>query len=164
VEGRVTITHDDVYGCFGNTINRELFTMMVGDILGAGEFRIVYNHMHRTDLVLKFEPNAQCFQNIAEWEFWHDNKKNKKVAQWLAPCEYISPCGIVLAMKKTTKPQLIDYPKRVPEFLTDLKRTNFGMLGGRMVAHDYGLYNVDTPTKPKVAKWWDAKVGSGNDG
>lgn len=151
----MTITHQDVYGCFGNTLNRELFYMILGETLGAGEFRIVYEHVQRDDLVLKWEPHAQSFQNIAEWEFWEENKNDKKVARWLAPCEYISPCGIILAQKKTTKPEKADYPNMVPEFLTDLKRRNFGMLNGKLVAHDYGLHNVKVPTKRKKAKWWD---------
>ncbi len=151
----MTITHDNVYNSFGTTVSREFFYTIVGEVLGAGEFRRVYEHAHRDDLVLKFETNAQSFQNIAEWDFWNDNKANKRVARWLAPCEFISPCGIILAMKKTTVPQLVDYPNMVPEFLTDLKRTNFGMYEGRLVTHDYGLYNVNTPTKRKKAKWWD---------
>lgn len=150
----MTISYQDVWDCFGTTVNRELLTMMIGETLGAGEFRIVFEHAHRKDLVLKFETRARSFQNIAEWDFWNDNKKNKKIALWLAPCEFISPCGIILAQKKTIKPTKADYPKAVPEFLTDLKRTNFGMYQGRLVAHDYGLYNVKTPTKRKKAKWW----------
>lgn len=151
----MTITDQDVFSCFQTTVNRDFFHLITGAILGAGEFRIVYEHRHRDDLVLKFEPNSQSFQNIAEWDFWNDNKNNKRVARWLAPCEFISPCGIILAMKKTAKPELSDYPNTVPEFLTDLKRRNFGMLDGKLVAHDYGLYNVNTPTKRKKASWWD---------
>ena len=151
----MTITHQQVFESFGTTVNRNFFNMMVGDIIGAGDFRIVYGHAQRDDLVLKWEPNARSFQNVAEWEFWQDNKENKRIARWLAPCEFISPCGIILAMKKTTKPERSQYPKMMPEFLADLKRTNFGLLDGRLVAHDYGLYNVDTLTKRKKAKWWD---------
>ena len=156
----MTISYQDVWDSFGTTVNRELLTMMIGKTLGAGEFRIVFEHEHRKDLVLKFETRAQSFQNIAEWDFWNDNKDRKRVAAWLAPCEFISPCGIILAQKKTTKPVEADYPKMVPEFLTDLKRTNFGMYRGRLVAHDYGLYNVNTPTKRKKAKWWGDKARS----
>ncbi len=122
----MTISYQDIWECFGTTVNRELFHMIAGDTLGAGEFRFVFEHAHRKDLVLKFEPNAQSFQNIAEWDFWKDNKDDKKVARWLAPCEFISPCGIILAMKKTVRPVPSDYPNMLPEFLTDLKRTNFG--------------------------------------
>jgi hypothetical protein len=156
----MTISYQDVWDCFGTTLNREFFHLIVGQTLGAGEFRIVFEHLHRDDLVLKFETHAQSFQNIAEWDFWNDNKKNKRVAQWLAPCEFISPCGIILAMKKTIRPVPADYPKTVPEFLTDLKRTNFGMYEGRLVAHDYGLYNVNAPTKRKKAKWWGVDARS----
>ena len=151
----MTITDNDVFSSFQTTVNRDFFHLITGKILGAGEFRIVYEHLHRDDLVLKFEPNAQSFQNIAEWEFWHDNKNNKRVARWLAPCEFISPCGIILAMKKTTKPLPGDYPKMMPEFLADLKYRNFGMLNGVFVSHDYGLYNVNTPTKRKKVDWGD---------
>ncbi len=151
----MTVTHDDVYENFGNTVNRDFFYMIAGVVLGAGEFRIVYEHAHRDDLVLKFEPHSQSFQNISEWDFWNYNKDDKRVARWLAPCEFISPCGTILAMKKTTEPEKSDYPNTVPGFLTDLKRKNFGMLDSRLVAHDYGLYNVDTPTKRKKANWWE---------
>ena len=150
----MTITHADIFDCFTSTVNNEFFCMIAGRILGAGQFRIVYEHEHRDDLVLKFEPNSRSFQNIAEWDFWNDNKNNKRIARWLAPCEFISSCGIILAMKKTIKPQLADYPNMVPEFLADLKRNNFGLYEGRLVAHDYGLYNVNTPLKRRKADWW----------
>ena len=151
----MTITDQDVFSCFQTTVNRDFFHLMMGDVLGAGEFRIVYEHLHREDLVLKWEPNAHSFQNIMEWDFWHDNKHDKKVARWLAPCEFISPCGIILVQRKTTKPERSQYPNVVPEFLTDLKRRNFGMLKGKLVAHDYGLHNVKVPTRLKKATWWD---------
>lgn len=74
----MTITYQDVWECFGTTVNRDFFHLMVGDMLGAGEFRIVFEHAHREDLVLKFEPNAQSFHNVAEWDFWQDNKDDLK--------------------------------------------------------------------------------------
>ena len=149
------ITDEDVFGCFGTTVNRDFFRMICGKIIGAGVFRLVYEHRHRDDLVLKFEPFEESFQNISEWEFWVDNKDDKRVCPWLAPCEYISPCGMILAMQRTRKPTREEFPNVVPEFLTDLKRTNFGMYMGRLVCHDYGLYNVKVPTKRKKADWWD---------
>ncbi len=154
----MTISYQDVWECFGTTVNRDFFHMIVGKVIGAGEFRIVFEHEHRDDLVLKFEPNANSFQNIAEWDFWRDNKDNKRVARWLAPCVYLSPCGIIMAQKKTTKPTEADFPNMVPEFLTDLKRRNFGLLDEVLVAHDYGLHRVTVPTKRKKASWWDHKT------
>ncbi len=151
----MTITHQNVYGSFSNTMNREFFNLMTGAILGAGQFRIVYEHLHRDDLVLKWEPNSHSFQNIAEWEFWQDHKDDKKIARWLAPCEFISPCGVIMTQKKTAEPERSQYPRTVPEFLCDLKRRNFGMLDGELVAHDYGLHHVKVSTKRKKAEWWD---------
>lgn len=160
----MTVTYEDVWECFGTTVNRDFLHLVVGKTIGAGEFRIVFEHEHRSDLVLKFEPRGQSFQNIAEWDFWNENKNNKRVGRWLAPCDYISPCGIILVMRRTTKPTKKDYPNMVPEFLTDLKRQNFGMYRGRLVAHDYGLYNVKTSTKRKKAKWWGDHARSEDDG
>ncbi len=153
-KAEVTVTHARVWEAFGTTVNRDFFNLMVGDIIGAGEFRIVYAHAHRKDLVLKFEIDSQSFQNVSEWEFWNDNKDDKKVARWLAPVEYISACGIILAMKRTTKPAKANYPRVLPEFLVDRKRQNFGLYKGKLVAHDYGLYHVTVPTQRKKAEWW----------
>ena len=58
-----------------------------------------------------------------------------------------------MVQKKTTKPKRSQYPSAVPEFLADLQRRNFGMLNGRLVAHDYGLYHVKVPMKRKKVKW-----------
>ncbi len=65
----MTVTHQDVAEGFGTTVNRDLLYMITGKVLGAGVFRIVYECEIRDDLVLKFEPNAQSFHNIAEWDF-----------------------------------------------------------------------------------------------
>jgi hypothetical protein len=115
---------------------------------------VVFECPLRDDLVLKIEVASESFQNIVEWELWQDNRDYKKVAQWLAPCEFISPCGIILAMKKTTKPTPSDYPKSMPYFLVDFKYTNFGMLDGRLVAHDYGRHRVTASTRRKKVEWW----------
>ena len=144
----------EVFGHFGSTVGRDFFRMVTERVIGVGAFRVVYEHAHRPDLVLKFETGAENFQNIMEWEFWDDHKDDKKVAAWLAPCEFISPCGTVLAMKKTVTPLLSEYPKTVPAFLTDLKRKNFGMLNGKLVAHDYGWCRLKPSTRRRKADWW----------
>lgn len=151
---RRMMTDEDIFDHFSGTVSRDFFRMITGEVLGAGVFRVVYDCPLRTDLVLKFESSAGDFQNVIEWEFWEANKEDKKTAAWLAPCEFISPCGTVLAMKKTTKPTLSDYPKNIPEFLTDRKYANFGMLDGKLVAHDYGLYSVKIPMRLRKADWW----------
>jgi len=152
------ITDEDVFGCFGTTVNRDFFRSVVGDVLGAGVSRIVYKHKQRDDLVLKFEPFEESFQNVTEWEFWQTNKDDKKVCPWLAPCEFMSPCGMILMMKRTTPPVKAEYPRTLPAFLSDHKRTNFGMLDGRLVCHDYGFYNVKVPMRRKKVEWWDSQT------
>ena len=48
--------------------------------------------------------------------------------------------GHFLVQARTTRPTHYDWPEKVPAYLTDLKKANFGMLNGRLVCHDYGLH------------------------
>lgn len=62
-------------------------------------------------------------------------------------------------MERTRQPRPQDYPAKVPAFLSDLKRTNYGMAGKFLVCHDYGtnlLFEHGMTTRLKKAEWWDA--------
>ena len=80
------------------------------------------------------------FANVVEMKFWWDNEFHKDVAKWLAPCEYLSPDGRILLQKKCDPvPMNKKLPDKLPEFLTDLKRENFGIYKGRLVCIDYAI-------------------------
>lgn len=61
-------------------------------------------------------------------------------------------------MKRTHPIPPGSYPDRMPAFLTDMKRTNYGLIGKQVVCHDYGtnlLMQMGLTKRMKKADWWD---------
>ena len=142
---------------YGPTILRDVLRMISGKQLGRGVARDVYACELVPDCVVKVEDNAGSFQNVMEWETWQ-RVKDSPVAKWFAPCRWISPSGTVLVMERTEPIPRAKFPTKVPAFLTDLKRTNYGLLKGRVVCHDYGtnlLIELGMTTRMRKADWWD---------
>lgn len=112
-----------------------------GKKISHGASRSVYECRLRKDLVVKIETKGQSFSNATEWQIWQE-AEYYGITEWLAPCEFISPSGIVLIQKKTT-PAPLDfvYPIEIPAFFADIKKENFGLLEGRLVCHDYGNHH-----------------------
>lgn len=108
-------------------------------------------------LVIKVEDTAGSFQNIFEYEMWQW-ARDTKWKNWFAPAVSISSSGIYLLQKRTGK--LIYPPKRVPDFMSDFKVENFGVLDKRVVAHDYGLpwsmRQALNKAKLMPVRWWVA--------
>lgn len=124
----------------GAIIHADMFRIMLGDKIGAGWAREVYD-MALSDgkYVIKIETKGQSFQNIQEWEFWQVAKKTKW-AKWFAPCEQISPCGTILVQHKAVVFRDTDkMPTQLPRFFTDLKSENYGKIGNQIVCVDYGI-------------------------
>lgn len=126
--------------------------------VGWGSAREVYKmRAPQDDCVVKLESKSYSFQNVREWNVW-ETVKETKFAKWFAPCVSISPNGSVLIQRKTTPVPSDMWPEKVPCFLTDLKRANFGMYEGRLVCHDYGLHLLmenGMTTRLKKANWRD---------
>lgn len=137
-----------------NTISRDFFHLIVGEKIGYGVARETYECNTDKNLVIKFETGGQSFQNIIEHKFWEDNSHCEEVNRWLAPVVSISTCGSVLLMKRTEPiPRSFKLPLKMPSFLGDFKRTNFGLLDGKLVCHDYGTSQFGTDTKLRKANW-----------
>lgn len=119
------------------SVSNDFIHHFLGKYLGHGISRQVYEHPHDRTLVIKIEMAARSFQNIKEWETW-DALRMTKHAKWLAPCVSISVCGIVLIQKRTRPMAESEVPKSLPEWLSDHKRVNYGVLDGHVVCHDYG--------------------------
>jgi hypothetical protein len=140
----------------------ELWRLVCGDVLGQGVARTVYEHRLDPCLVVKVEEGVESFQNVAEWQAWQE-VQHTEFARWFAPCVAISPCGGVLVQRRTTRAAV--HPERIPNFLSDTKLGNFGILrprdgeeAGRFVCHDYGLTRLMTVglTRRMVkANWWN---------
>lgn len=142
---------------FKGTVESDFFHLMAGERLGGGEAREVYACNLNEDYVVKIETGGGSFQNIREWDLWQDAvDMGEDVSKWLAPCHSISTCGSVIIQRRT-KP-IGDLPKKMPVFLADFKRSNFGILDGRIVAHDYGVHVMrwkGLSEKLKKVEWID---------
>lgn len=153
-----SVTEERVREQFKSIVSSDFLHLACGEWLGGGVGRGVYECRFNPGVVFKIELPSQSFQNVAEWEAWSELKYLKlAIRKWFAPCLSISPCGIVMAQARTT-PLVGELPKRLPEFFTDVKRSNFGMYHGQVVAHDYGLSNMlshGLTSKLQTAEWSD---------
>jgi len=134
----------------------DAFNRLCGKLLGEGIHRKVFECRLRDDLVVKVESeeNWRYFANVLEMRFWNDHEHYKKVADWLSPCEYLSPDGRILLQRKASPiVELSVLPEQVPAFLSDLKPENFGMLDGRLVCLDYALTIPNPSTRLKKVDW-----------
>lgn len=148
-------TSKDVDSYFGNTISSDVLWTLTGAVIGSGQARIVYECPLRPDLVVKIETGACSFQNVLEHETWENVEHIPHLAKWFAPVELISACGSVLLQKRTTIIPPGRHPARIPSYLTDHKRTNYGMLDGRVVCHDYGYVLREYDKRLRKVEWWD---------
>lgn len=127
---------------------RESLDLLCGRLLGQGIGRAVYELRFDPTRVIKIESAGGSFQNVTEWQTWQ-NLAHTDYAKFLAPCDDISSSGIALIQKRVRPlPSKADEQAagvrsllarcRVPDFLTDFKRENYGILDGRIVCCDYG--------------------------
>ncbi len=140
---------------FNNVPARELFDFVCGEKLGSGLSREVYEFVFDPSYVVKWQRGTQgSFQNVNEWTIWNAIKEWEWGAKFLAPCKMISPVGSWLLMKKTEPlPKDFVLPTILPEFLTDFKPENFGLLDGNLVCRDYGLTIHNFTKKKKRCHW-----------
>lgn len=134
---------------------KEHFRLFCDEEIGSGIGRRVFSSAVLPQSVIKCEEGAASFQNVIEWETWQ-RVRETPFAHWFAPCEWISPSGAVLVMARTKPPTRL--PKEVPVFLTDLKKSNYGIYKGRLVCHDYGtnlLFEHGMTKRMKKADWWE---------
>lgn len=138
----------------------DAFNLLCDRKIGGGTFRDVFECRMDRSLVVKVETATQwrCFSNVKEMQFWQDNQHYKAVADWLAPCVYLSPDGRIMCQRRVTpltEQQKKELPEKIPSFLTDLKYGNFGMLDGRLVCVDYASVISNPSVKLRKADWWE---------
>ena len=128
----------------GNKLAKALKSLVIGDKIGEGQFRKVYECAWDPSLVVKVAkptwPLADS--NIAEWDIWVNFRGVNKVSRWFVPCEAISEDGVILIQKKGTP--LCKLPKRVPDFLADVKLENWVMYDGKPRVCDYDHHRFYT--------------------
>lgn len=130
--------------------------MLCGDLIGEGMTRKVFACKIRDDLVAKVEDaTIREFHNALELHFWNNHQHYKPVAKWLAPCEYISPDGRILLQQRCDRlPHDYALPAKLPAFLTDMKRANYGLFRGHFVCLDYAATIPNPSVKLRKAEWW----------
>jgi hypothetical protein len=134
--------------------------LLCGNLLDEGCSRIVYECDYDKSCVVKIHKDIDRLpsDNILEWELWQMVKDmTNDVPKWFAPCVRISENGRILIQKKTTP--LTDKQWsgliEIPTFLSDIKRSNFGMYKSHICMHDYAftLYRLGISNKMrKISK------------
>lgn len=123
---------------FRTTVSKDLSRLVVGDLIGSGAFREVYEWLPDKTLVAKIENGAKSFSNVMEYEVWR-SVEGTEFACWFAPVVQVSNCGSVILQKRTVQIRRHELPAKVPAFFTDLHPRNWGLLDGRPVCHDFAL-------------------------
>lgn len=141
------------------TMHKEAFHLLCDELIYEGMSRAVWSSELFPDCVVKVEERRAFFQNVVEWETWQ-RVKDTPLARWFAPCRWISPNGAILVMERTRPASDRDYPRDMPVFLCDFKRRNYGMLGKKLVCHDYGtnqLFEHGMSKRLRKANWVDGR-------
>lgn len=131
------------------SVENEFKNFMLGEKIGEGMTRCVYEHPFDPLKVIKVENSAKYFQNVIEWEFWNEWKNDKDVSRWLAPCHFISDSGTFLIMDKAENLPKNKTIKKLPSFITDVKRDNLGLIRNKVVCRDYGFVKTQINLKLK---------------
>jgi hypothetical protein len=133
----------------------DAFNMLCGKKLGEGIHREVFECKLRPELVVKVENDTyRYFANVQEMKFWNDHEHYAKVSQWLAPCEFLSPDGRILLQRRASALAYNEtMPDKVPAFLSDFKRENYGRIDGRLVCVDYAMTIPSPNVRLKKAIW-----------
>lgn len=154
----MTSTYDEVMDDIrkGGTMSVDFAAMFLGQVIGVGASRTVFENKLDRSTVIKVEQRSRSFHNVAEWDTWH-NFEGTEIEKWLAPILDISPCGIYLIQRRTTPASVKDYPEKIPSFFTDNKYGNWGLYEDRLVCHDYAnskLYRPGAHKNLVKADWW----------
>lgn len=128
----------------------EFSDLVLGKILGHGISRNVYECKFDPTIVIKHEVGSG-FQNVTEWKIWEEVQYTP-MAKWFAPCLYISPNGLWMVQKRVSFMDHDKYPKRIPEFLNDIKYSNYGKIGKSFVCFDYGTIKTIRTRSLKLKK------------
>lgn len=131
------------------------FNLLCGELLGEGTYRKTFACRLDPTLVVKVEKEEEqrTFSNVYEERNWRDLQEFKPVARWLAPVVDISPCGMLLLMKRVVPLRANELPDRLPRFLTDLKPENYGLYEGRLVVCDYPVILCNVSLKTRRVDW-----------
>lgn len=112
-----------------------------GKEIGRGSRRVVFEHK-KPEYVVKAVRQSARYDNMAEWV----NYKwlcDHGAAQYVAPCVSVDREGLWLIQVRT-QPLPPRANGALPySLLADPNPANYGLLGGRLVCHDYAIIRRD---------------------
>lgn len=144
------ILHDRIIGT-------EFFNFVCGDLIGWGTSRYVFEYKNNKAWVVKIDCSNYSANNL-EWQIWSEVSNVDKIKKWFAPCGRMTTCGRVMLQRRCKTNLAYDlFPKKIPDFFTDTKYQNWGMLNGKIVCFDYastGLLKLRSDYKLVTSKFW----------
>lgn len=141
-----------------NLPTTDLVLALTGEPVGLGSTRKVFEVKDFPRYVVKIEMGTYNWQNILEWENWQMWRDYEPVAKYLAPCRFISKYGDVIIQDRVKHEG--QYPEKLPEFLTDIKKTNFGFIGKKFVCCDYATIMVNPRMRQRKIKWKETTLST----
>lgn len=114
----------------------DLVNLVCGPQLGRGAYRTVFECRLNPAWVIKHDTRDN-HSNIFEFSLWRE-LEGTPLGKWLAPVEWLSNDGFWLIQRKTEPIRASELPDKIPALFCDMKVSNWGMLDGRPVCHDYG--------------------------
>jgi hypothetical protein len=133
------------------------FDVFCGPLLGEGIHRRVFQSYLDPQWVIKLAINTSgVLANVEEWQTWNDLNDMPHIQRWFAKCKAMSQHNTVLIQRYS--PDLPVGKYRIPSYLTDTKRENYGLDGTQVVCRDYGLHNLRVTgiaaSRPLKSKLW----------
>jgi hypothetical protein len=122
------------------SIDASVIRCLLGEGIGRGSTREVFTLQFDQTKVVKIEDGGLSFANVQEYALWEE-VKHTTWKRWFAPVYGIDTLGTALVQARTSPLSDREWGrvKVLPNFFTDLKKQNFGMLNGKVVCHDYAL-------------------------
>lgn len=124
--------------------------------LGSGQYRDVFVLKQDRRFVVKIERDFSTgeFANASEWRNYINNRDDWFIRGWLAPIAQVTLNSQILVMRRARHGAIETYPRYIPAWLTDCKRTNYGFIGSRFVCCDYSFLTRES-RRMKRARWWE---------
>lgn len=124
--------------------------LFVGDCIGEGSSRSVFELAREPNKVLKMEYAGKTFHNVIEWKIWQA-VRDTPVADWFAECYEIDCWGGALIQRRAdvfeSEKAFLQALERtraghVPDIFDDVRYNNFGLIAEVVVCVDYGYSHI----------------------
>ncbi len=155
----------------GNLIRNQTLSLFVGEQIGSGAYRRVYECVHDDSWVVKVEYCGREFCNIAEMQVWNE-VKGTPIEHYFAPCQEVDVLGLALVQRrcrpftseKSFKKAIDKYwGGKVPDFFDDVHYGNFGLFEENdvttLVCIDYGFNHFSKKGVDSVWKGMELEEG-----